>query len=153
MQFGEIMADEIDKRAAELQIEPLDGLRAARLAAARDLHLFRASNPESIHSNLAARHLVIVDPPRDEPPFFLPRALAIYSVADSSQAAAYFKHHNITLEALAVTALRDDLADLGEQIGAARITTLGTLQSPQLGDFHGGRPRIAEFVRWISDET
>jgi hypothetical protein len=38
-------------------------------------------------------------------------------------------------------------------IGASRIASFGTLQTPPLGTFHGGRPRIAEFVRWVSDQT
>jgi hypothetical protein len=38
-------------------------------------------------------------------------------------------------------------------VGASRIARFGSLQIPQLGGFHGGRPRIADFVRWIVDET
>jgi hypothetical protein len=33
-----------------------------------------------------------------------------------------------------------------------RIAPFGTLQHPPLASPHGGRPRIAEFVRWVSDE-
>jgi hypothetical protein len=38
-------------------------------------------------------------------------------------------------------------------IGTARIAAFGALQSPPLHAYHGGRPRIAEFVRWVTDET
>jgi hypothetical protein len=36
--------------------------------------------------------------------------------------------------------------------GAVRLTRFGELQHPPLGGDHGGRPRIAEFIRWI-DKT
>jgi hypothetical protein len=38
---------------------------------------------------------------------------------------------------------------LAEALGAVRAAPLGTLQTPPLDGHHGGRPRIADFVRWI----
>lgn len=152
-EFGSIMAEAIRSEAADLQLEPLDERRAALLAGARDVAAFRANGDAYVYSDPEASYLVVVNPPGNDPPFFLPRALAIYSVEYPSQAAAYLEHHDIPLEALAVTSGRADLASLALRMRAARVATLGSLQSPQLGDFHGGRPRIAEFVRWIVDET
>ena len=71
----------------------------------------------------------------------------------ASEVLEYLQHHGVTLEALAVTERRSDLTELAERCGAARLTRFGELQAPPLGAFHGGRPRIAEFVRWIGDET
>jgi hypothetical protein len=94
-----------------------------------------------------------LDPPLDQLPLLLPRALSVYSVADPLEAVAYLERHRIPLEALAVTESNADLRDVAAGFGASRIAAFGSLQDPPLGEFHGGRPRIAEFVRWISDET
>ena len=66
---------------------------------------------------------------------------------------AYFERHALTLEALAVERARSDIVDAAVEMRTPRITPFGSLQSPPLGTFHGGRPRIAEFVRWVVDET
>lgn len=141
-------------RAAALEFPPasLDAPTAARFAAARDLATFRAGAGR-VHSDPHAGYLAIVDPPFEEPPLFLPRAIGIRSVQNSSQAAAYFERHGIALEAMAVAGRRTDLLDLAVRTKAARVTAFGKLQAPPLGVFHGGRPRIAEFVRWIANET
>jgi hypothetical protein len=79
--------------------------------------------------------------------------LSVYSVADPREAVTYFERHGIPLEALAVAESNTNLGNLAANLGASRMTLFGSLQEPPLGEFHGGRPRIAEFVRWISDET
>jgi len=151
-EFAPIAAEAIRQEARNLQLKPLDGRRAAQLAAARDRATFHAHGNSGVYSDPDASYLVVVNPRSDLPPFFLPRTLAIYSVDHPAQAQAYLKRHSIPLEAFAVTSPRADLLDVAQLAGAARVATLGTLQSPPVGDFHGGRPRIAEFVRWIADE-
>jgi hypothetical protein len=74
-------------------------------------------------------------------------------VDDASQAAQYFARHGIAVEAFAVAHLRSDVRAMAAAIGVSRIASFGSLQTLPLGAFHGGRPRIAEFVRWVSDET
>jgi hypothetical protein len=148
--FAEILAEAIDAGAAEFPPATAHAAALTRLASARDLAAFRGVRS---HSTSRAEHLVVLDPPREATPLFLPRAIAVHRVERPSDAAEYLERHGITLEALAVAASRADLRELAVRIGAARIVPFGTLQQPPLGAFHGGRPRIAEFVRWIGDET
>ena len=79
--------------------------------------------------------------------------IGIRAVDDSLRAGEYFARHGIAIEGLAVAGRRNDLFELAAACKAARVAPFGTLQAPPLGAFHGGRPRIAEFVRWLGDET
>lgn len=59
------------------------------------------------------------------------------------------------LEAAGVAAGPDRLREIAEllgQAGVSRIAQLGTLQTPPLSWRHGGRPRLADFVRWVTLE-
>ncbi|MBV8152269.1 MAG: hypothetical protein JOY59_11970, partial [Candidatus Eremiobacteraeota bacterium] len=47
----------------------------------------------------------------------------------------------------------DTLLALAEEVGVARVTALGAMQAPSPALHHGGRPRIAEFVRWLEAES
>lgn len=94
-----------------------------------------------------------VSPSLEEAPLFLPRAPALHHVDGPQDALRYLERHGIELEALAVAGCRDDLASLAMGAKAGRIVPFGRMQAPPLGAFHGGRPRVAEFVRWIGDET
>lgn len=148
--FAELVACAMRDAASELP-SAFDGARtSARRAAARDLATFRG---ERYFADAGAQYLAVLDPPPASPPFFLPRTLGIHCVERPAEAAQYFERHGIRLEALAIAGDRSDLRELAARTGAARIAPFGTLQAPPLGIFHGGRPRIAEFVRWIGDET
>ncbi len=140
--FGEILADAVRRAEAEFPPVDADAGRSARAAIARELATFRGGR-EGIH--LATRI--------EEPPLFFPRSLGVRAVDAPQEAAAYLLRHGIELEALAVAGRREDLAELAIQTRTARIVPFGTMQAPPLGTYHGGRPRIAEFVRWIVDET
>jgi hypothetical protein len=152
-EFGTMLTDAISSAAVELPVGSADVRRQARVAMARDLATFAAHDTASIHSHPAASHLVVVDPSWDEAPQFLPRTIAIRSIDDPAQATAYFERHGVPIEALAIAGSTAGIAAAAQAMKAARITNLGLLQAPPLGGFHGGRPRIAEFVRWIADET
>ncbi len=150
--FAAMLVDALDAAAVKFPPQAPDAATVARLAVARDMATFRAGAGR-VYSSPRAGYLAIVDPPFEEPPLFLPRAIGIRSVENSSQAAQYFEHHGIALEALAVAGVRQDLLDLAARAKAARIARFGTLQAPPLGIFHGGRPRIADFVRWLGNEA
>jgi Acyl-CoA reductase (LuxC) len=150
--FAEMLADAMRAAATNFPPPAAGVTTSARLAIARDLATFRAG-PERVHSDPVAGYLAIADSPFEEPPLFLPRAISIHTVERPSQAAEYFERHGIALEALAVTGSRPDLLELAARSKASRVAPFGALQAPPLGGFHGGRPRIAEFVRWIADET
>ncbi len=131
-----------------------DAGRLTPVAAARDAASFRASGARgAVFSRPDAAYLIVLDQPRDDAPPFLPRALAVFSVDAPADAAHYVTRHRIPIEALAVAGLRDGGAAIARALGASRIAPLGALQSPPLRGYHGGRPRIAEFVRWIGNET
>jgi hypothetical protein len=149
--FGELLVAAMRTSADEFPVEAASAATGARLAIAREMAAFRRG--DQVHSDPAGAYLAILDPPLEEPPLFLPRAIGIHSVEHPAQAARYFERHGITLEALAVAGPCPDLLELAVRAGAARVVPFGTLQAPPLGAFHGGRPRIAEFVRWIGDET
>jgi hypothetical protein len=152
-QFSLILAESIADAGRAFPLGPRSPEVAAQLAHARDLAAFRASGRRNVYSDERSTYLAVFDPPVDSPPAFLPRALAIHSVDAPAEAAAYLDRHGIALEALAVASRRSDILDLALRLGAARVATFGALQVPPLGAYHGGRPRVAEFVRWASDET
>jgi hypothetical protein len=148
--FAERVAAAIRDAAAALPSALADASAPARRAAARDLAAFRGAR---YFADASAQYLAVLDPPRESPPFFLPRTLGIHCVERPSDAAEYLERHGIALEAIAIAGNRNDLQELALRTKAARIARFGALQAPQLGVFHGGRTRIAEFVRWIGDET
>ncbi|HEY6325351.1 MAG TPA: acyl-CoA reductase [Candidatus Cybelea sp.] len=152
-QFGQMLADTLRTAALDLPVGPPDARRVARLAMARDMAAFRGAGDAALVSDAAATYLLQTDPSWDEPPPFVSRMLPIRSVDDPAQVEGYFARHAVTIEALAIAGGRTDLIEAAVRMGAARVAALGALQSPEIGGFHGGRPRIAEFVRWISDET
>ncbi len=151
--FGELLNEAIAELTPRFPPAARDEGIAAKFAGARELALFRRSAGATAIADPQAASLIAVDPPPDEPPLFLPRVVAVRSVNGPQDALAYLQRHAVKLEAVAVSEHRDDLVEFAQAAGASRITTLGALQSPPLGIFHGGRPRIAEFVRWMSDET
>ncbi|HVA33950.1 MAG TPA: acyl-CoA reductase [Candidatus Baltobacteraceae bacterium] len=151
-EFAALLAHAIQRAAIEFPPAQRDAAMAARLAAARDLAAFRAAGGDgAVYSDASASFLVVLDPPLDEPPNFLARAIGVISVDRPADARAYLRQHRVPIEALAGAPERADITDMAIAIGAARIARFGDLQAPPLAARHGGRPRIAEFVRWIVD--
>ena len=125
---------------------------AARFAAARDAASFRAA---SGHGDVYAdtdHGFAVISATLDEPPPFAPRTTAIVPVRDPGEALAYLRRHSLELEAFAVAEPNDALTELAIASGASRIASFGRLQAPPLGADHGGRPRMADFIRWIDRE-
>jgi hypothetical protein len=98
-----------------------------------------------------AAHFVVLDPPFADPPPFLRRTVALYSVSGPQEALEFLRRHALPLEAVAFGdgAPRADLVEFALASGVARIATLGDLQRPPLGGEHGGSGRILPFVRAI----
>ena len=63
-------------------------------------------------------------------------------------AAAYVAQHALPLQALGVASL-EGARELAERLGAVRVAPFGELQDPPLAGHHGGRARIADFIRWV----
>lgn len=152
--FARSLARAAERAAVEFPAGGHDAAKAARIAGARDLAGFRAAAGHGrAFSDRAASYLAVLDPPLAEPPPFLPRTLGIHSVDSPAEAAAYLARHRLPIEAIAIAGGRPDVIAMAQRSGAARIARFGELQAPPLGTYHGGRPRIAEFVTWITNET
>jgi len=148
--FGRILADAFERTAIEF---PAGYTRLdARADAYRRSALFRAAQGEGeVLAGVVAPHLIVIDPPRAEPPPFLRRTLAVYGVDGPDDARTILQRHALPLEAVAFDAVtaRADLESFARESGAARIATLGDLQRPPLAGDHGGTGRILPFVRAI----
>ncbi len=151
-QFGRVLADAVELANVEFPALERPPAAAAQVAARRDLARFRAARAsDEVFSNANADYAVILGDPAD-PPSFLPRTLALMAVDAPEEAVAYVRSHHLPLEAFALSHRREDLVRAAFDSGAVAIPRLGELQQPPLAGHHGGRARIAEFVRWI-DET
>jgi hypothetical protein len=150
--FGEILARAVERANVEFPLGERAPQTVARVASARDLASFRAREGRgAVHSDATATFLIDATE-GGEPPAFLPRAIGVRTVHAPSDAARYCKQHRLPIEAVAIAGAREDLELMAIEIGAARIARFGELQAPLAAGRHGGRPRIAEFIRWIGDE-
>ena len=151
--FTRSLADAVERANVEFPVGRREAETSARLAHQRNLSAFRAATGAgAVFANPAAEYTLVLDPPKDEPPQFLPRALGVIPVDDVAQALAYFRAHRIPLEGFAVSSDRADVVRMAIEAGAVRLASFGELQHPPIGGDHGGHPRIAEFIRWI-DKT
>ncbi len=152
--FCTLLAEAVERAAVEFPPGPRDVRASARIAHARKLAAFRsATGRGAVFSDERASYLAVLDPPPSEPPAFLPRALSIHTVNSPDDAVAYVRRHELSLEAIAVAGVRDDIVDAALSLSVNRITAFGELQRPPASGSHGGRARIADFVRWVSFET
>ncbi len=151
--FGEVFRAALDRATVEFPPGRLDAAAQARVANARNVATFRASEGSGAVMGGSNGYLALLDAPRDEPPAFLPRVVAVHCVDGPGDALAYVRDHRLPIEAIALAGSRADLNAMALASGASRIARFGDLQRPPLGGNHGARPRIAEFVRWVSDES
>lgn len=152
--FCALLAEAVERAAVEFPPGKRDARASARIASARNLAAFRsATGRGAVFSDERASYLAVLDPPQSEPPAFLPRALAVHTIDSPDDAVAYVRRHELPLEAIAVAGVRDDIVDAALALGVNRITAFGELQRPPASGNHGGRARIADFVRWVSLET
>ncbi len=151
--FTTMLAAACDEIAIEFPArgETHDSAVAAYVRSAR----FRAAQGDAIViASPLAPHVVVCEGDRTIAAPLLRRVVACYAIASPDDALAFLRHHSIPLEGLAfshdaITTPRADLDAFARASGAARIATLGTLQTPPLGGEHGGVGRILPFVRAI----
>lgn len=149
-QFGAILAACIEEANVEFPIGRRSAADAASISAQRNLGAFRAAADKgAVFAADSADYAVIVDQPPAEPPQFLPRTVGIVAVEQPRDAVRYVRQHGLLLEGFALSHGRTDAVQAVIAAGAVRLTQFGELQHPPLEGGHGGRPRIAEFVRWI----
>ncbi len=152
--FTNELAGAFERVAIEFPAGRSDARSAAAAAAYRNLGTFRAAAGRgAVLAPPGGTGTIAFDPPRDQPPPFLPRILPVYPVHDGSEAIAYLQRHRLPIEAVGCRDPRDAGAVLfAIQAGAVRLTRLGELQAPPADAHHGGSARIADFVRWIDRE-
>ncbi len=146
--FTALLAGAVERANVEFPLGERDAGAIARVAALRDLAQFRGA---VFNSDAQARFLIEPGSP-DRPPAFAPRALAVHDVDEPEEMRAYAERHALPLEACAVAGERRDVAAAAIAAGANRISAFGEMQHPSLTYAHGGRPRFAEFVRFISED-
>jgi hypothetical protein len=129
-----------------------DPARAATAVAFGAAAAFRAANGQGRALRAPdGAWSIVVEPPADELPPFGGGTIPLIPVDGADDAAAYVARHRLPLQAVGVAPGFGDAAAaaLADVLGAVRAAPLGTLQTPPLDGHHGGRPRIADFVRWI----
>lgn len=148
--FGRALAGCIEAANVEFPVANRAAADAASIAQQRNLAAFRAAAGHgAVFASENAEYAVIVDQPPSEPPHFLPRTVGIIVVDEPQEAVRYVQEHGLRLEGFALSDGRSDIVQAALEAGAVRLARFGELQHPALSGDHGGRPRIAEFVRWI----
>jgi Acyl-CoA reductase (LuxC) len=151
--FAQILGQAVERANIEFPVGPRDPVQTSRVGQHRDMAAFRAAAGQgAVYADASADYAVVAGFPEDQPPPFLPRTLGVLPVATPAQALQYLREHSLPLEGFALSCDRADLVGMAVDAGAVRLARFGELQHPPLAGDHGGRPRIAEFVRWI-DKT
>lgn len=149
-EFGRMLSACVEAANVEFPIGERHAADAARIAQHRNLAAFRAATGRgAVFASENADYALIIDQPPSEPPQFLPRTLGIVLVDDPGQALQYIREHSLRLEGFALSDERADVVRAAVECGAVRLTRFGELQHAPLSGDHGGRPRIAEFVRFV----
>jgi hypothetical protein len=89
-------------------------------------------------------------------PTCLNRCIRLKVVDSLSELPAALAPHRRHLEAAGIAVGPQRELELAEMLGACgvhRICPLGRMQTPRLSWRQGGRPRVAEWVEWVSVET
>jgi hypothetical protein len=147
--FVDALADACSGNAVEFPAGPRKPARAARVGAYAAAAAFRAANGSGrVLRAVDGTWTVVSDPPDGELPPFGGGVIPIIFVDGVAGAVAYVERHALPLQALGVADV-DDPPELAERLGAVRIAALGQMQDPPLAGHHGGRARIADFIRWI----
>ncbi len=147
--FTRILATAVQEALVEFPLGERDAEAVARAASARNLAIFRGG---PVYSDADA-NFVIETGSAARAPAFTPRVLAVHEVNGPEELEAYVARHALPLEACAVAGDRADVCDAAVRAGANRIALFGEMQNPPLSYAHGGRPRFAEFVRFISHDA
>lgn len=151
--FFEALAAAARDAAIEFPAGPNDSANLAAAAAQRDAAAFRAAQGSgAVLAGDDCSFVLTYDAPQDQAPAFAPRTLGVVPVSGPAEALQYLRRHGIELEAFALSDGRADVVRVALEAGAVRLAPFGELQRPPVSSDHGGRPRIADFIRWIDRE-
>lgn len=131
-----------------------DPERAALMRSVRSTMAFRESTGDGrmVYEGDSA-WFIMLDLPRQELPMFGHTALPLIQVDGLEDAACWLDEHHLgPLEAVGINDPALDPRHVAATFDAVRVTRLGRMQDPPLAGHHGGRPRIADFVRWLDYE-
>ena len=110
---------------------------------------FRAANGHgSVVRSPDGHWSVILAPPRADMPPLGGGTIPIYPIENLADACEFLSTHRIPLQAIGIAGNVDPCA-IATELGAVRVAPIGRLQDPPLAGHHGGRARIADFIRWI----
>ncbi|MDQ6931273.1 MAG: hypothetical protein M3126_11490, partial [Candidatus Eremiobacteraeota bacterium] len=147
--FLKTLAEATQGAGLEFPIGKRDPGDVARMAQFRAVAAFRAAGGQgAVYSDDVCSYVLVYDPPSGDPPPFAPRCLSIIPVREPAQAAAYVRAHHIELEGFALSDGRRDVVESAVNAGAVRLAAFGELQRLPVSADHGGRPRIADYIRW-----
>jgi hypothetical protein len=147
--FIDALAGACATNAIEFPAGPRKPARAARVGVYAAAAAFRAANGSGrVLRAPDGTWTLVADPPGDELPPFGGGVIPIVFVDGIAGAAAYVERHALPLQALGVADVAD-ARELAARLGAVRIVPLGQMQDPPLAGHHGGRARIADFIRWV----
>ena len=147
--FADTLAQACAANAVEFPPGPRKAARAARVNAYAAGAAFRAANGRGrVLRAPDGNWTIVVDPPDDEIPPFGGGVIPVVFVNGIGDAGAYVARHRLPLQAIGVASL-DGMDGVAQALGAVRTAPFGTLQDPPLAGHHGGRARIADFIRWI----
>ena len=149
-ELAELFAAAMEEAATEFPVGERSASQRASMLQQRNLAAFRAAAGRgAAFCDDRLGFLALLDPPTQEPPLFLPRTVVLLPVADPEEIVGYVERHALPIESLGVTGTPRAYTEIAQRIGAARITPFGEMQRPPLRSHHGGRPRIAEYVRFL----
>ncbi len=147
--FVDALAEACAENAVEFPAGPRKPARAARVGAYAATAAVRAANGAGrVLRAPDGAWTIVADPPVDELPPFGGGVIPVVFVDGIAAAAEYVHRHALPLQALGVATI-DGACELAEALGAVRVTSFGPMQNPPLAGHHGGRARIADFIRWI----
>ncbi|GAC1613964.1 MAG: hypothetical protein NVS9B12_14990 [Vulcanimicrobiaceae bacterium] len=151
--FLRSFARSVERAGIEFPLGTFEAGQSARAAQFRNVAAFRAAGGSgSVFSDGRHSFVLVYNPPVGDPPPFAPRCLGIIPLSSPVEALDYVRQHDIALEAFALSDERADLLDAAICAGAVRLTPFGELQRLPVSGDHGGRPRIADYIRWIDKE-
>jgi len=106
-------------------------------------------------SSAGTEWTVIYDADSTFVPSPLYRTIRVKPLAALSQLSSLLTPYRFHLEAAGVALSAEQFSVVAEilgQVGVNRLCPFGTMQLPPLSWRHGGRPRIADLVRWVAVE-
>ncbi len=152
-EVAERFARAMESAATEFPVGQRSAESRAAMLQARNLAAFRAAAGRGgAWCDDALSYLLLLDPPDREPPPFLPRTVALVPVASFEEVVGYVERFALPIETLGITGTGQIDTERAMRIGAARIAALGEMQRPPLQAHHGGRLRIAEYVRFLDHD-